>query len=112
MFGLLSRATLVGVLLLLVLGRVAFADPYEPNDTQDRATGPVAGDTVYEASIDTVNDVDWYALYALGGQQSRFTASWGAQCSGVTAASPKLLDAGGRIVADIVPGFTLTTPYG
>ena len=42
---------------------VAQADPYEPNDTQVTAYGPLAEFTQYTGTIDTSNDQDWFVFY-------------------------------------------------
>ncbi len=36
----------------------------EPNETADQAAGPLLGETIYTATQDTENDVDWFAFWA------------------------------------------------
>jgi hypothetical protein len=54
---------------------VAQADPYEPNDTQVTAYGPLAEFTQYTGTIDTSNDQDWFVFYIKDRQQVTFSAN-------------------------------------
>jgi hypothetical protein len=62
------RATVAGVALVLLSVLIVPASAAAgPNDTMAGAEGPVTGS--FTAAIDTVNDVDWYFIYAQASTQ-------------------------------------------
>jgi hypothetical protein len=62
------RATVAGVVLVLLSALIGPASAAAgPNDTMAGAEGPVTGS--FTAAIDTVNDVDWYFIYAQASTQ-------------------------------------------
>lgn len=74
-----GRSFLLGLLFLAFAlasasGALA-AGEYELNDGRDTAYGPLAGATDYTATIETVNDVDWYVFYVKAYSQLDFSAT-------------------------------------
>jgi hypothetical protein len=71
-----AAGRLAGALVVLGLaipGSAAAQGPYEPNETQGTATGPLLGSTAYTAAIERLGtddggppDVDWYVFYTEG----------------------------------------------
>jgi hypothetical protein len=67
-------ATALVALSLVAGAATAQADPYEPNDSQMTAYGPLAGSTDYVGTIDTSNDQDWFVFYVRDHSQVTITA--------------------------------------
>ncbi len=59
-------ATLV---LVLASAGSAAAAPYEPNDNQLQAVGPMTGGKNYDTTLETANDEDWFYFYTVGQAQ-------------------------------------------
>lgn len=66
---------------------------FEPNDTRDTASGPLAGGTDYTATFETNNDVDWYLFYLRSYSQMDISATL---VSGCDSAAIELLDKDGK----------------
>jgi hypothetical protein len=58
------------IALLIICGltapAVAIGAPYEPNETEEQAFGPLAGGQTYAAALETAVDDDWFSFYVLG----------------------------------------------
>jgi len=69
----LRRNVLPGLVLVLAIPMVASgiaqAAPYEPNETASQAAGPLSGGTDYRASIEVLDDEDWFFFYTAGQRQ-------------------------------------------
>jgi hypothetical protein len=61
--GVAALLVALGVLLALDGGTASAQPPYEPNDSLLTAYGPLANNSAYTATDDTVNDVDYYYFY-------------------------------------------------
>jgi hypothetical protein len=53
-------ATALVALSLSASAAIAQADPYEPNDSQITAYGPLVNGQDYVGTLDTINDMDWF----------------------------------------------------
>jgi hypothetical protein len=70
----IAAGVAAGVVLLCLATAPATAAPYEPNDTQETATGPLLGGLAYSAAIESLynpdsgapGDIDWYVFYTSG----------------------------------------------
>jgi hypothetical protein len=78
-FGLALAA--IALATLALAATVQAAGEYEPNDTRETASGPVAGGTWYTAGLETENDEDWYLLYIKTYSQMDFSATEVSGCT-------------------------------
>lgn len=78
------RRLAVGVALAIVtlfvvsasLAGACVAASYEPNDNVVQAVGPMVGDTNYDVTMETTNDVDWFYFYTSGQAQLSISATY------------------------------------
>jgi len=104
----------LGVSALLVLALAASAHAageYEPNDSRDSAYGPLAGGTPYTGTIETDNDVDWFAFYVKTYSQMDFSATMVKSCSSFGEASIELYDKDGRYIRYFYTGSPNETSH-
>jgi hypothetical protein len=59
----------LGGLLLVLATPASGEDPYDPNDSAQQATGPVAVGSPYGGAFETSNDVDWFFYDSAGAAQ-------------------------------------------
>jgi hypothetical protein len=93
----LGRLLVVTAVALLCVTSSASAD--DAGDDIAQATGPLVGGTVYNGTLETTDDVDWYVVYTNPQAPLDITiTATGSQCSPVNAS---LLDADGKYVLSI-----------
>lgn len=108
-----SRTTMLAVLVALAVPATAAAQerPYEPNDTQATAAGPLLSSTTYSAAIDEPpqldegdtnarnEDVDWYVFHTAGPGEVDVAFVFDAEQGGCFGPEVRLRDASGRELA-------------
>jgi hypothetical protein len=95
----------IALVLLILSSSARAAGEYEPNDSRDTSSGPLAGGTWYTASFETDNDVDWYVFYIKTYSQMDFSAGLVSTCSNcVNEPVLTLYDKDGRFIDDFYSG--------